>query len=53
MLLRDSEYKGKADYNLVLSLACGALGRDAGGYRMTFRKLVEGSKRLADKAKEE
>jgi len=37
----------------VLSLACGALGRDAGGYRMTFRKLVEGSKRLADKAKEE
>jgi Ca-activated chloride channel family protein len=41
LLLRDSEFKGKASYNNVLRLARGAKGRDYYGYRAEFIKLVE------------
>jgi Ca-activated chloride channel family protein len=41
MLLRDSEHKGRATPELVLSLARGAQGADAGGYRSEFVGLVE------------
>jgi Ca-activated chloride channel family protein len=41
MLLRDSEHKGKASYDMVIELAKGALGRDEEGYRHEFVRLVE------------
>jgi len=40
MLLRDSPYRGDADYELVQKLARGALGRDERGYRAEFIRLV-------------
>jgi Ca-activated chloride channel family protein len=40
MLLRDSPYRGDADYELVQELARGALGRDESGYRAEFIRLV-------------
>jgi Ca-activated chloride channel family protein len=47
MLLRDSEYKGRASYAQVLDLARGAEGRDPGGYRAEFIRLVETAQTLA------
>ncbi len=41
LLLRDSEFKGKANYNQVISLAKGAKGEDSEGYRAEFIRLVE------------
>jgi Ca-activated chloride channel family protein len=41
MILRDSEYRGSATLDDVITLARGALGEDAGGYRKDFLKLVE------------
>jgi Ca-activated chloride channel family protein len=41
MILRESEYRGSATLDSVLELARGALGRDEGGYRADFLKLVE------------
>jgi len=42
MVLRDSKYKGQADYGLVKTLAKGALaGGDAEGYRFEFMQLVQ------------
>jgi Ca-activated chloride channel homolog len=41
MLLRNSEYKGNMNYNSVISLARGAKGKDADGYRAEFIRLVE------------
>jgi Ca-activated chloride channel family protein len=41
MILRDSEHRGRATLDDVISLASGALGEDAGGYRADFVKLVE------------
>lgn len=40
MLLRDSQYRGAADYHLVQRLAHGAMGRDPFGYRREFLGLV-------------
>jgi Ca-activated chloride channel homolog len=40
MLLRDSEYKGNANYLNVLESAQGAVGEDKEGYRKEFVKLV-------------
>jgi Ca-activated chloride channel homolog len=42
MLLRDSEYKGTGDYDMVLSLAKGAKGNDVEGYRQEFIEMVSG-----------
>ena len=41
MLLRDSEYKGRATYQALLALARGARGQDREGYRAEFIRLVE------------
>jgi Ca-activated chloride channel family protein len=46
MVLRDSPYKGNADYNLALELASGARGRDNNGYRSEFINLVEKARSL-------
>ncbi len=40
MLLRDSPYRGDADYELAGELARGAFGRDESGYRAEFVRLV-------------
>ncbi|SFF44745.1 vWA domain-containing protein [Thermoflexibacter ruber] len=41
LLLRDSEFKGNANYNQIISLAKGAKGNDSEGYRAEFIQLVE------------
>jgi Ca-activated chloride channel family protein len=41
MILRDSEYRGSATLDDVFTLAVGAFGKDPGGYRAEFAKLVE------------
>jgi Ca-activated chloride channel family protein len=41
MVLRDSAYRGDADYRMALALARGAVGSDAEGYRREFIRLVE------------
>ncbi|HYW22079.1 MAG TPA: YfbK domain-containing protein [Nodularia sp. (in: cyanobacteria)] len=46
MVLRDSEYKGNADLNLVMNLANQARGEDEEGYRGEFIRLVEQSRGL-------
>jgi Ca-activated chloride channel family protein len=40
MLLRDSTHKGSATFDMVQSLARGALGSDAQGYRAEFLRLI-------------
>ena len=40
MMLRDSQYKGSTDLDLVLDLAAGSRGEDRGGYRREFVDLV-------------
>lgn len=46
MVLRDSEYKGNANYDLVMKLATQAKGEDKEGYRDEFIRLVERSRGL-------
>ncbi|MDZ8055394.1 MAG: von Willebrand factor type A domain-containing protein [Aulosira sp. ZfuVER01] len=46
MLLRDSEYKGNANYDLVMKLATQGKGEDQEGYRGEFIRLVEQSRGL-------
>ncbi|MEA5514726.1 vWA domain-containing protein [Nodularia sp. UHCC 0506] len=46
MVLRDSEYKGNADLDLVMKLATQARGEDEEGYRGEFLRLVEQSRGL-------
>ena len=41
MLLRESEYRGEADYDLVLDLARKGRGDDEEGYRIEFIRMVE------------
>ena len=40
MLLRDSPYKGAADFGTIVELAAGAKGSDPDGYRAEFVRLV-------------
>jgi Ca-activated chloride channel family protein len=47
MLLRDSEHKGEASWDQVLSLARGARGKDEQGYRGEFIGMVEAARTLA------
>jgi Ca-activated chloride channel family protein len=47
MILRDSEFKGKADYDMVENLAESAKGKDADGYRTEFVKLVKTAELLS------
>ncbi len=46
MVLRDSEYKGNANYDLVMQLATQAMEEDEEGYRGEFIRLVEQSRGL-------
>ncbi|MEQ9424923.1 MAG: von Willebrand factor type A domain-containing protein [Cyclobacteriaceae bacterium] len=48
-ILRDSEFKGEATYNQVLTLAIGAKGEDTEGYRAEFIDMVRSSRLLAGK----
>ncbi|HZI72981.1 MAG TPA: VWA domain-containing protein, partial [Gemmatimonadales bacterium] len=47
MVLRNSEYKGAADYSLVLALARQARGEDEEGYRQEFISMVERARALS------
>ena len=47
MILRDSEFKGDASYEMVDRLARGAMGEDKYGYRSEFLGLVRGNRDLA------
>ncbi|WP_445627996.1 YfbK domain-containing protein [Nostoc sp. DSM 114167] len=49
MVLRDSEYKGDANYDLVMKLATQGKGEDQEGYRGEFIRLVEQSRALITK----
>ncbi|MDZ7963595.1 MAG: von Willebrand factor type A domain-containing protein [Nostoc sp. DedSLP03] len=49
MVLRDSEYKGDANYDLVMKLATQGKGEDQEGYRGEFIRLVEQSRGLMTK----
>lgn len=49
MLLRNSKHKGDANYNEVLKLARGALGKDPHGHRQEFVKLVKQASAIASK----
>ena len=47
-LLRDSDFKGNATYDKVISLAKTSLDNDEKGYRREFIRLVETAKGLAE-----
>ncbi len=51
MCLRDSEYKGQANFGLVKELAMAGLGDDAKGYRKEFIELVKKAGELAEAKK--
>ena len=50
-LLRDSDFKGTADYDKVIKLAKQGLNNDERGYRREFIRLVEAAKGLEKKSK--
>ena len=50
LLLRDSEFKGSASYNHVLSASLAAKGDDRFGYRQEFIELVRKAKQVDDRA---
>jgi Ca-activated chloride channel homolog len=47
MVLRNSEYRGSADYSLVLALARESRGEDEEGYRQEFISMVERARSLS------
>jgi Ca-activated chloride channel family protein len=47
LLLRNSEYKGEANYDMVLALARDARGEDVEGYRGEFITMVERARALS------
>jgi Ca-activated chloride channel family protein len=51
MLLRDSPYKGKSDWNALIDRARASKGLDFDGYRAEFVHLAELAKILAAQAK--
>jgi Ca-activated chloride channel homolog len=51
LLLRDSNFKGSANFEQVIDLGKSAIGKDAEGYRAEFLKLVKTAK-LLDKTSE-
>ncbi len=51
MLLRNSEYKGEADWMHCLEMAKNAQGVDANGYRKEMIGLIEAAQRISLKAK--
>ncbi|HMZ62878.1 MAG TPA: von Willebrand factor type A domain-containing protein, partial [Leptospiraceae bacterium] len=51
MLLRDSEFKGKANWKDTYDLAQKSIGSDKEGYRKEFLKLIEQARNLSEKRK--
>jgi len=51
MLLRDSPYRGSADWDQVRQLAKAGLGSDEHGYRREFMELVELASELSESTK--
>jgi Ca-activated chloride channel homolog len=49
MLLRNSEYKGNADFSSVKQMAQSASGKDEEGYRKEFIQLVKSAAALKQK----
>ena len=49
MLLRDSEYKGNADFDMAYELVGQGLDNDPHGYRAEFQELINEAKKLAQK----
>jgi Ca-activated chloride channel homolog len=47
LVLRNSEFKGMANYDLVLALARSARGEDVEGYRGEFISMVERARALS------
>lgn len=47
MLLRDSQFRGQANFDMVLELARAAVGEDKGGHRKEFIELVEAAKAMS------
>lgn len=47
LVLRNSEFKGKADFDQLIKIAKGARGNDADGYRAEFVRLAESARSLA------
>lgn len=47
LVLRNSEFKGKADFDQVVKIAKNARGNDADGYRAEFVRLAESARSLA------
>ena len=47
MLLRNSEFKQQASYEMTYSLAKNAMGLDTEGYRAEFLQLVRGAGKMA------
>jgi Ca-activated chloride channel family protein len=50
MILRESPYKGKSNYEQILSMARGSKGKDDNGYRSDFIQMVESAKMLDKQA---
>jgi Ca-activated chloride channel family protein len=49
MILRDSEYRGDADYDKVIKWARAAMPADPGGHRAEFVRVVERAKAIVEK----
>jgi len=49
MLLRDSPYKGNADYKNILTMAQNAIGKDASGYRRGFLELIKKAQAISNR----
>jgi Ca-activated chloride channel family protein len=49
MLLRNSNFKGDAAYDMILSLARKSVGADEQGYRKEFVQMVENAALLSGK----
>jgi len=47
MLLRDSQFRGQSNFDMVLELAQGAKGDDPSGRRQEFIELVKAAKALS------
>jgi Ca-activated chloride channel family protein len=48
MLLRDSAFKGNADYDMVLQIARAGRGKDEHGYRAEFINLVQNAAAVSE-----
>jgi Ca-activated chloride channel homolog len=49
VLLRDSRFRGTSTFSSAAELARGAIGHDEHGYRAEFLRLVDESRRLANR----